>query len=87
MNTRERLLAAKEAHTLSESGAADLVDAYDLIAGMRLAHQAERVRAGEKPDNFLEPSTLSALQRNHLKDAFGVVKSLQAALAHGRSAG
>lgn len=87
VNTRERLLAAPEKGTLSESGAADLVDAYDLIAEVRLEHQAQRVRAGRKPDNFLEPSTLSALERNHLKDAFGVVKGLQAALAHGRAAG
>ena len=87
VNTRERLLAAREKGTLSESGAADLVDAYDLIAEVRLEHQAQKVRAGAKPDNFLEPSTLSALERNHLKDAFGVVKGLQAALAHGRTAG
>lgn len=87
VNTRERILAAREAGTLSESGAADLVDAYDLVAETRLAHQAAQVRAGAKPDNFLKPSSLSALQRNHLKDAFGVVKGLQAALAHGRAAG
>ncbi|GGK20136.1 DUF294 nucleotidyltransferase-like domain-containing protein [Salinarimonas ramus] len=87
VNTRERLLAAREAGTLSESGAADLVDAYDLICETRLQHQAAQVREGAKPDNFLKPSSLSALQRNHLKDAFGVVKGLQAALAHGRSAG
>ncbi|MGJ3261924.1 MAG: DUF294 nucleotidyltransferase-like domain-containing protein [Salinarimonas sp.] len=86
VNTRERLLAAREAGTLSESGAADLVDAYDLVCETRLVHQAAQVREGNKPDNFLKPSSLSALQRNHLKDAFGVVKGLQAALAHGRSA-
>lgn len=87
VNTRERILAAREAGTLSESGGADLVDAYDLIGDIRLRHQAARIRAGEKADNYLAPSTLSALERNHLKDAFGVVKSLQSALAHGRSAG
>lgn len=86
VNTRERILAARDAGTLSESGGADLLDAYDLIGDIRLRHQAGRIRAGEKPDNYLAPSTLSALERNHLKDAFGVVKSLQSALAHGRSA-
>ncbi|MFK7792065.1 MAG: putative nucleotidyltransferase substrate binding domain-containing protein [Devosiaceae bacterium] len=87
VNTRERLQAASEAGTVSTSGASDLIDAYDLISTMRLRHQAAQIRDGEKPDNFLAPSSLSAFERNHLKDAFGVIKSLQSALGHGRSAG
>ena len=87
VNTRDRIIAAKEAGSLSGSGADDLADAYDTIARVRLEHQAKRVRRGEKPDNFMAPSSLSALERGHLRDAFGVVKSLQAALAHYRSAG
>ncbi|MEZ5905590.1 MAG: putative nucleotidyltransferase substrate binding domain-containing protein [Geminicoccaceae bacterium] len=80
VNTRERLIAARAAGSLSEAGAGDLVDAYDLISRIRLEHQARQVRDGRKPDNFMAPSTLSALERKHLKDAFGVVKSMQAAL-------
>ena len=87
VNTRERLLAAREAGTLSKDGASDLIDAYDLISTLRLRHQARQIRDGEKPDNFLPPSRLSAFERNHLKDAFGVIKSLQSALGHARSAG
>ncbi|MFP4125690.1 MAG: DUF294 nucleotidyltransferase-like domain-containing protein [Alphaproteobacteria bacterium] len=86
VNTRDRIVAAKEAGSLSASGADDLADAYDTIARVRLEHQARQVRRGEKPDNFMAPSSLSALERGHLRDAFGVVKSLQAALAHYRSA-
>lgn len=84
VNTRERLLEAVERKVLSSSGGADLIDAYDLIAMIRLQHQARQVREGDKPDNFLRPSRLSALERNHLKDAFGVVKSLQSSLGYGR---
>ena len=86
VNTRDRIVAAGEARSLSESGAHDLVDAYDTVARVRLEHQAKRIRHGERPNNFLAPSSLSALERGHLKDAFGVVKSLQSSLAHGRSA-
>jgi CBS domain-containing protein len=86
VNTRDRILAAKEAGSLSTSGADDLADAYDTIARVRLEHQARQVRRGEKPDNFMAPASLSALERGHLRDAFGVVKSLQSALAHYRSA-
>jgi CBS domain-containing protein len=84
VNTRERLFAAKEAGALSASGADDLVDAFDLISDIRLHHQARLIREGRKPDNFLAPSRLSALQRNHLKDAFGVIKSLQSSLGQVR---
>ena len=86
VNTRERILAAKEAGSLSPAGGDDLADAYDVIARVRLEHQAKQVRQAEKPDNFMAPSSLSALERGHLRDAFGVVKSLQSALAHYRSA-
>ena len=85
VNTRERLITAREAGTLSASGGGDLIDAYDLISNIRLAHQARQVREGQKPDNFMAPATLSALERNHLKDAFGVIKTLQSAIGHGRA--
>lgn len=80
VNTRDRLLAARRVGVLSESAAADLVDAFDLISRIRLEHQAHQVREGLKPDNFVPPSDLSAMERKHLKDAFGVVKSSQATL-------
>lgn len=85
VNTRGRLEAAIERGVLSAEGGGDLLDAYDLIAGTRLEHQAEQVRAGQKPDNFMSPASLSALERNHLKEAFGVVKALQSAIGHGRA--
>jgi CBS domain-containing protein len=85
VNTRERLEAARTVGTVSQSGASDLIDAYDLISTMRLRHQARQIRDGEKPDNFLAPSRLSSFERNHLKDAFGVIKAMQSALGHSRS--
>lgn len=83
-NTRARLEAAIHAGGLSQSGGRDLLDAYDLIADTRLEHQAEQVKAGQKPDNYLSPSDLSEFERSHLRDAFVVVKSMQSAIGHGR---
>ena len=85
VNTRERLEAAREAGVISASGARDLLDAYDLIADMRLEHQAKLIREGRKPDNFMAPEGLSDLERNHLKDAFGVIKTMQSAAANSLS--
>ena len=85
-NTRARLEAAAEVGVISNSGGADLLDAYDLIAQTRLDHQARLIRAGKKPDNFMSPSDLSDFERAHLRDAFVVVRSMQSAVGHSRGA-
>ncbi|MFN3208286.1 MAG: DUF294 nucleotidyltransferase-like domain-containing protein [Roseovarius sp.] len=84
VNTRARLEAARAAGQLSATGGADLLDAYDLIATMRLEHQAAQVKTGDLPDNFLDPSTLSDFERSHLRDAFVVVKTMQSAVSSGK---
>ncbi|WP_424972594.1 putative nucleotidyltransferase substrate binding domain-containing protein [Dinoroseobacter sp. S76] len=86
VNTRARLEAAKESGVISTSGAADLLDAYDLIAESRLQHQARQVRAGEKPDNYMSPTSLSDFERSHLRDAFVVIRTMQSAVGSGRGA-
>jgi CBS domain-containing protein len=80
VNTRARLLAAEAAGVISVSGARDLIEAYDLIARLRLDNQAALVRSGRKPDNFLAPSDLSDFERSHLRDAFVVIRTMQSAL-------
>ena len=84
VNTRARLEAARSAGVISPSGAHDLIDAYDLICETRLRHQARQARDGRRIDNFMAPRELSELERNHLRDAFVVVKTMQAALGQGR---
>ncbi|MBO9403350.1 DUF294 nucleotidyltransferase-like domain-containing protein [Shimia sp. R9_3] len=87
VNTRARLQAASDGRAgFSASGIADLLSAYDLIAEERLNHQLRQIHSGIAPDNFLAPSSLSDFDRSHLRDAFVVIKSLQGALSHGRSA-
>ncbi|WPY96285.1 putative nucleotidyltransferase substrate binding domain-containing protein (plasmid) [Limimaricola variabilis] len=84
MNTRARLEAAGEAGVISLHGARDLLNAYDVIAQTRIEHQARQIRADEAPDNFMQPNELSDFERSHLRDAFVVVKTMQAALMQGR---
>ncbi|WGT49118.1 DUF294 nucleotidyltransferase-like domain-containing protein [Thioclava nitratireducens] len=86
VNTRARLIEAEHAGVLSRSGARDLVEAYDLIASMRLENQAHLARSGRKPDNYLAPSDLSDFERSHLRDAFVVVRTMQSAAGHGKGA-
>lgn len=86
VNTRARLLAAEDAGVISISGARDLIEAYDMIAEVRLENQARLIRSGRKPDNFMAPSDLSDFERSHLRDAFVVVRTMQSAIGQARGA-
>ncbi|MHA6344866.1 DUF294 nucleotidyltransferase-like domain-containing protein [Roseivivax sp. CAU 1761] len=83
-NTRAWLEVTRAAGIVSQSGGQDLLDAYDLIAETRLAHQCRQVGDGVPPDNFLAPPDLSDFDRAHLRDAFVVVKGMQSAVGQGR---
>ncbi len=84
VNTRKRIEAATGTNAVSASGGQDLLDAYDVIAQARLEHQARQVAAGKAPDNYLPPPDLSDFERSHLRDAFVVVRTMQAAVGQGR---
>jgi CBS domain-containing protein len=86
VNTRARLVAAGEAGVISQGGARDLIESYDLIAETRLEHQLRRVKSGRRPDNFIAPSDLSDFERSHLRDAFVVVRTMQSAVGQARGA-
>jgi CBS domain-containing protein len=80
-STLERLRAAGAAGTLAPGDAHTLADAFELIAGLRLTHQVDQVRAGEEPDDHVDPATLSGLMRSQLKEAFRAVASIQKQVA------
>lgn len=80
-STTERLRAAGEAGTLAPADAHTLSDAFGLISNLRFEHQVGQLRAGQEPDDHVDPAHLSALMRTHLKDAFRAVTSVQKRLA------
>ena len=80
-NTLDRLEDAVADHRLSAPLAADLRDAWEFLAHLRLQHQADLVRDGLPPDNWIAPSSLSSFDKLHLKAAFGVIRSAQTGLA------
>ncbi|MBC7202305.1 MAG: CBS domain-containing protein [Pusillimonas sp.] len=84
INTRARLQAAEQVGMISSAGARELIAAYDLIATLRLENQMRLIQAGQKPDNYLALSELPDFQRHHLRDAFVVVRTMQAAISQGR---
>jgi CBS domain-containing protein len=80
-STSERLRAAAAESTLPAAEAHTLEDALELIGGLRLRHQVDQLRATEEPDDYVDPSTLSALTRSHLREAFRAVASIQKRVA------
>lgn len=80
LSTRERLAAGAGAGTVSSQGAADLADAFEFLATVQFQHQMQQVNAGQQPDNHLNPKNLSRLEREHLRDAFNVIRKMQQSL-------
>ena len=76
-NTIERLQQVAGTRSLTKSSAANLIDAYEFLAMLRMQHQSKRMQANKKPNNYLSPKDLSKLEREHLKDAFKVIKTMQ----------
>jgi CBS domain-containing protein len=75
--TRARLKASLEAGTLRPENAANLRDAFELFSELRMEHQVEQLRAGEEPDDKIEPKLLTPVARTSLKEAFRVVAQVQ----------
>jgi CBS domain-containing protein len=80
-STAERLRAAGETGTLPAGDAATLLEAHELIVGLRIDHQVEQLRAGTPPDDHIDPGELSPLTRSHLREAFRAVAAVQKRVA------
>lgn len=77
VNTIERIQQAAGTAAITKSSAESLIDAYEFLGILRVKHQAKKLMQGLDADNYLSPKALSKLEREHLKDAFKVIKTLQ----------
>ena len=83
VNTIERIQQAAGTPSLTKASAENLIDAYEFLGMLRVKHQAKELMRGDSPDNYLSPKEISKLEREHLKDAFKVIKTLQDARQSG----
>jgi CBS domain-containing protein len=86
-NTLDRLAHVRDALPGIAASADDARDAYRFILDLRLDHQLRAVEAGQAPDNFVPPESLSKVQQTMLKAAFSAIGDLQEVLAHRYGAG
>jgi CBS domain-containing protein len=77
VNTINRLRAAAGTPSLSKEASEELIDALEFLGTLRIEHQAKQIKNNQQPDNYLSPNALSKLEREHLKDAFKVIRSMQ----------
>jgi CBS domain-containing protein len=80
-STRARLDASEAAGTLDREDAAILRDAFELVCELRMEHQVEQLRAGDAPDNLIQPESLTPVTRTALKEAFRAVAIVQRGIA------
>ena len=81
-NTLERLrLLLERQHIPSDLGS-ELVEAYELLMHLRLVHQLHLIEDGHMPNNWINPGELSDLEKQTLKEAFEVIRRLQAFARH-----
>ncbi|MBR9827918.1 MAG: cyclic nucleotide-binding/CBS domain-containing protein [Oceanospirillales bacterium] len=76
-NTFDRLRDIIDSDLLPRGRGPDLRDALELIAMVRIRHQALDLEAGNEPDNNIEPENLSDFERKNLKDAFQILSNAQ----------
>ncbi len=79
--TRERLEAAIAAGLLSRDLGTTSIETYRFLLQMRLRAQLAALHAGGVLDNRIDLGNLSPRDHRLLKDAFGVIRSLQEAVA------
>ncbi len=76
-NTLDRLAGAGARGLFAASEVAEISDAYEVMARLRLRHQLECLAAGGAPDNFIDPHTLGKADRLLLKEAFKTIAWVQ----------
>lgn len=77
INSINRLRVAAGSPSLSKEASDDLIDALEFLGSLRIEHQAKQIKNNQPADNYLAPNSLSKLEREHLKDAFKVIRSMQ----------
>lgn len=81
VGTRQRLQQAAGQGAVSQKGAQDLIDAFDFLNTIAFRYQSAQLKRGEEASYHIDPQRLSKMDREHLRDAFQIIKGMQNALA------
>jgi CBS domain-containing protein len=76
-NTLERIDALINRAILPSGEGHDLKEAFNLLLLLQLRNHLGQLNNGQQPDNYLNPSELSLIQRSVLKTTFKAIEQLQ----------
>ncbi len=76
-NTLLRLQALGAEEHISQAMMTSACEAFELQMQLRLIHQLNQLEKGITPDNYIDPASLTDLEKRTLKDAFHVSERLQ----------
>ncbi|WP_295649354.1 DUF294 nucleotidyltransferase-like domain-containing protein [uncultured Mucilaginibacter sp.] len=78
VNTGERLKALMKKGVFTETAYQELIQSYYYLMGMRLRKQAiQIIRDKTAPDNYIDPETLTKIERVTLKEIFKTIEGFQ----------
>ncbi len=78
--TAQRLRRLVELQQLDAGLGRDLLEALHYLMALKLRHQLAQRGAGQEPGNEVQPSALSTMERDQLKDALAITKRFRALL-------
>ena len=76
-NTLDRLKMLMVDEKISKDLYHSAVDAYELQMQLRVIHQLGQIENNREPSNLIDPSRLSDIEKQMLKDAFTVIDRMQ----------
>jgi len=76
-NTIERIKALQEAGVFEKKFSTELIESLAFLMALRLQAGLDEIKQGKAHDNYINPSQLSKLERDLLKDAFKVVNEFK----------
>ncbi len=78
----DRFQAMAQQEILTLESHAEIKRMFDFLMTMRLEHQAGLLFRGQEADNFIEPTSLSALDQSALKEILSQIKNYQVRLSY-----
>lgn len=79
-NTLKRIEALKNINVLDDENAKEIKMAFNFLTNLKLKSNLEKLAKKEKIDNYINPSTLSSMEKDLLKDSFRIINKFKKSL-------
>lgn len=76
-STIERINILRDKHTIVKEYADELIHAFEFIMLLRIQRQLEQLKEGKAINNFIDPNSLSNLEKRIAKETFQLVSKIQ----------